>query len=196
MIALPSPNAAQLRAFYQDEQAKNSAFEARRSLGHLVDTMRPATLAVIAEMLSPGIPLLNALGELQIKINGLAASAEAFNALAAKEDQDFRERMKPVFDKAVIRFFDLGNQIPGLKKSIAFAVSEHPRKIQRLVEAGLTNEEAVNAVGELNDSERQSELAAWVVEHAALERFIRSYDINDLPENFVFPEGFVRQLRV
>lgn len=194
MLNLNTPTVDQLQAFHQNRQAINSACEISRSLARLVDKMKPATLAAIAQRLNPEIPISQALSELQITIDNLAAEADEFNRLATEAEQDFHERIKPVYDRAVIRYFEVSNFIPARKKSIASMAAEHPRKLQKLIDAGLSYQEAATSVGQLDVSVQQTELEAAVVEHAALERFTRSYDIDDLPDTFALPEGFKRSV--
>lgn len=183
-IALPTPNAKQLAQFDSDIPAVKSAQSITRTIEASLRCLKPRTIGAIAQNLRPDMPLLQALAEFQIQADKVLSEIESFSSIATVVEKEENERLKPTFDRAVMRFFELMKRLPAIDRQIADYENQRRAKVNRFTEAGLSLEVAEREAGETTPSALITERDAAQAEHDALDMFIKTKDETHLPAGF------------
>jgi hypothetical protein len=187
MLKLSSPEAQDVRALLAINSSPDSAkkfVRIRFALEKTLAGLHDGSLVAIARDRYPDLPTGEAIGQFENDVktfcDALDAHGDQFDRLAKAE----RTRLAPYILAVTHRLFETCNQRELLGRKIASADSNHAEKCKKLRAAGMTDAEIEHSTKPPDIDAMQAELVLLDAESAALDKFIRSRNLDDLPEGF------------
>ena len=161
----------------------------RRHVVRAVDNLSPNTVLSFAMSRHPGIAAAEAFNAFKAEVTEflatLSANAEAVDSAISDE----KTALAPVVAAAAHRGLEIVQLVANIDSRVASNQNHDLGKRERLVKAGLTGSKLEAAAAPTDNSELLAEREALLAEGEALQRFLQSRDLRDLPENFALPEA-------
>ena len=181
MISLQTPKAREIFDIQADQAVVDIAGSVIRTMIALPKNLTIESAVFIAREVNPGLSDIQAVAELQKLIDGADGKIRAFKTVSEKRMRDEYLRIGAALGWATNCLAGYMQRIPVLRCEIQSVESKVARKIEALVEAGVSLDEATRAAGDCGEAFLREELERITKESERLQKFLLTKDESDLP---------------